>query len=90
MNYNFKFIIGFFVLLYAIITLLFFNFYKELAIKDTKQEAISILSTMTALSSYLDEIQRPIMNELRKKTQGEDNFFDVRVHSSYFIEQYIY
>jgi len=88
-RYNFKFIIGFFIVLYAIITLLFFNFYKELAIKDTKQEAISMLNTINAIRSYVDEIQRPIINDL-KNTHFKENFFDSRILSSSSIAQYIY
>ena len=89
MRYNFKFIIGFFVVLYAIITLLFFNFYKELAIKDTKQEAISMLNTMKAIRSYVDEVQRPIVNDL-KNAHFKEDFFDSRILSSSSITQYIY
>lgn len=88
-KYNFKFIIGFFVLLYAIITLLFFNFYKELAIKDTKQEAISMLNTMKAIRSYVDEVQRPFVNSLNN-AHFEQEFFDSRLLSSSAISQYIY
>jgi len=88
-KYNFKIIIGFFILLYAIITLLFFNFYKELAIKDTKQEAISILNTMKSIRNYVDEIQRPVFNNL-KNDPMEEYVFDSRVLSASAITQYIY
>ena len=88
-RYNFKLIIGFFIVLYAIITLLFFNFYKELAIKDTKQEAISILNTMNTIRNYVDEIQRPMIKDL-KNTHFKENFFDPRILSASFITQYIY
>ncbi len=89
MKYKFKIIIGFFVLLYTIVTLLFFNFYKELAIKDTKQEAISILYTINSIRSYIDKVQRPVLYELMATNEAKD-LFDPRVHSSSFITQYIY
>ncbi|MBL0686599.1 MAG: DUF3365 domain-containing protein [Sulfurospirillum sp.] len=89
MQYNFKFIIGFFVILYAIITLLFFNFYKNLAIKDTKQEAISMLNAIKATRSYVNEIQRPIVENLKIRHLEED-FFDSRILSATSITQYIY
>lgn len=53
MKYSFKVIVALFVILYAVITLLFFNFYRELAMKDAKQEAIFILDTMNAIDLKL-------------------------------------
>ncbi|WP_024954789.1 c-type heme family protein [Sulfurospirillum arcachonense] len=89
MKYNFKLIIGGFVLLYAIITLLFFNFYKDLALKDTRQEAISTLNTMNAIRNYVEEVQRPIVNKWNDE-MGTQREFDSRILSSSYITQYIY
>ncbi|QKF82592.1 c-type heme family protein [Halarcobacter ebronensis] len=90
MKFNFKFIIAIFIVLYAIITLLFFNFYKEIAIKDTRQEAGSMLNSMNAIRTYIEEIQRPMIYNLIEDNQSLDKYFDARILSSTYISQYIY
>ncbi|RXJ69124.1 histidine kinase [Halarcobacter ebronensis] len=90
MKFNFKFIIAVFIVLYAIITLLFFNFYKEIAIKDTRQEAGSMLNSMNAIRDYIDEIQRPMIYNLIEDNQSLDKYFDAKILSSTYISQYIY
>ncbi|RXJ87135.1 DUF3365 domain-containing protein [Arcobacter sp. CECT 8985] len=90
MKFNFRFIISIFILLYAVITLLFFNFYKELAIKDTKKEANSILNNMNAIRTYIEEVQRPMIYKLMGNRETFDKNFDARILSSTYISQYIY
>ncbi len=90
MKYSFKIIISFFIVLYVAVTVLFFNFYKDLAIKDTKQEATSILYTINSIRSYIDEVQRPVLYDLAKSKLDEKEFFDPRLFSSSYITQYIY
>ncbi len=89
-KYNFKIITGLFVVLYAIITLLFFNFYRELALKDARQEAIFILDTMNAIRDYVSEVQRPLIDELKEKKMLVHDFFDPRLLSSTYITREIY
>lgn len=90
MKYNFKIIIGLFVVLYAIITLLFFNFYRELALKDAKQEAIFVLDTMNAIRDYVSVVQRPLIEELKEKNMLVHDFFDPKLVSSSYITREIY
>lgn len=89
-KYNFKIIIGLFVVLYAIITLLFFNFYRELALKDAKQEAIFVLDTMNAIRDYVSVVQRPLIEELKEKNMLVHDFFDPKLVSSSYITREIY
>ncbi len=48
-----------------------------------------MLNTMKAIRSYVDEVQRPIVNDL-KNSHFEEDFFDSRILSSSSITQYIY
>jgi len=90
MKYSFKVIVGLFVLLYAVITLLFFNFYRELAMKDARQEAIFILDTMNAIRDYVSTVQRPLIEELKEKKLLAADFFDPKLLSSSYITREIY
>lgn len=90
MKYSFKVIVALFVVLYAVITLLFFNFYRELALKDARQEAFFVLDTMNAIRDYISLVQRPLIEELKAKKMLVDDFFDPRLLSSSFITREIY
>ena len=90
MKYSFKIIVALFVVLYAVITLLFFNFYRELAMKDARQEAIFILDTMNAIRDYVSVVQRPLIEELKEKKMLAEDFFDPRLLSSSYITREIY
>ncbi|WP_041958980.1 ATP-binding protein [Sulfurospirillum arsenophilum] len=90
MKYSFKVIVALFVILYAVITLLFFNFYRELAMKDAKQEAIFILDTMNAIRDYVSNVQRPLIEELKAKKMLAEDFFDPKLLSSSYITREIY
>lgn len=90
MKYKFRYIVLFFILLYAVVTVLFFNFYKNLAIQDTKQEAISILNTMKALRLYIENTQRPLIYDLKNRDMLDKNFFDPKILSSSYITKHIY
>lgn len=81
---------GLFILLYAVITLLFFNFYRELAMKDARQEAIFVLDTMNAIRDYISTVQRPLIEELKEKHLLAEDFFDPRLLSSSYITREIY
>lgn len=90
LRYNFKIIIGSFVILYGVVTLLFFNFYRELALKDARQEAVFVLDTMNAIRDYVSIIQRPLVEELKEKHGLDPDFFDPRLLSSSYIAREIY
>ncbi|AHJ14080.1 ATP-binding protein [Sulfurospirillum multivorans] len=90
MKYSFKVIVALFVVLYAIITLLFFNFYRELAMKDARQEAFFVLDTMNAIRDYVSLVQRPLIEELKEKKLLVEDFFDPRLLSSSYITREIY
>ncbi|WP_333805403.1 c-type heme family protein [Sulfurospirillum sp.] len=90
MKYSFKIIVALFVVMYSIITLLFFNFYRELAMKDARQEAIFILDTMNAIRDYVSVVQRPLIDELKEKKMLAEDFFDPRLLSSSYITREIY
>ncbi len=90
MKNNFKLIVLFFIVIYAVITMVFFNFYKNLSIQDTKQEAISVLSTMNALRSYIENTQRPLIEKLKAEGKLDENFFDSKILSSSYITKHVY
>lgn len=90
MKYSFKFIVSLLVLLYIIVTILFYSFYKNLAIKDIKQEAISVLNTMNAIRCYIGNVQRPIIDNFKYTNKIDKDFFDPRLLSATFISNYIY
>jgi two-component system, NtrC family, C4-dicarboxylate transport sensor histidine kinase DctB len=89
-KFKFKIVVALFVLLYTIITLLFFNFYRELALKDAKQEAMIVLDTMNAIRDYVSIVQRPLIEELKEKKMLVHDFFDPRLLSSTYIARSIY
>lgn len=90
MKYSFKVVVLFFVLLYAVIAFLFYNFYKNLAIHDTKQEAISILNTTKALRNYIESVQRPLIYQLKAEGRLAMDFFDPKIFSSSYIVKNTY
>ncbi len=90
MKENFKLIILFFTIAYMLVTIVFFNFYKNLSIQDTKQEAISILSTMNALRSYIENTQRPLIEKLKSEGKLDENFFSSKILSSSYITKNVY
>ena len=90
MKYSLKTIIGLFVVLYAILTILFFFFYRELAIKDARQEAFFILDTMNAMRDYIESVQRPLITKLKEENKLDNDFFDSKLLSSSFITEQVY
>ncbi|CUU69775.1 multi-sensor signal transduction histidine kinase [Campylobacter hyointestinalis subsp. hyointestinalis] len=90
MRYNFKFLISLFVVLYIIMTVLVFNFYIGLALKDAKQGALYILDTTNSVRDYISNVQRPVINELKEKKLLNDDFFDPRLMSASYITKEIY
>ena len=64
MKSKFKFIVLLLVVLYAAVTVLVFNFYRDLALKDARQEAFYVLDAMNGVRDYVSTIQRPLIEEL--------------------------
>ncbi len=89
MKFNFRFVVFTFIVLYILLTAFFYNFYKQLAIKDTKNVATSILNSMNAIRTYIETIQRPVIYDLIDAKQSVE-YFDSRLLSSTYISQYIY
>lgn len=90
MKYSLKAIISLFVVFYAILTVLFFFFYRELALKDARQEAVFILDTMNAMRDYIDSVQRPLINKLKEENKLDSDFFDSKLLSSSYITEQVY
>ncbi len=90
MRYNFKIIISFFVVLYCIITILFYSFYRSLAVEDTKQEALSVLNTINALRHYIESTQRPLIDRLKMEGKLDKDFYNSKVLSSSYIAKHTY
>ena len=61
MKSKFKFIVLLLVVLYGAVTFLVFGFYKDLAIKDAKQEAFYVLEAMNGVRDYVSTVQRPLI-----------------------------
>lgn len=89
MKFNFRFVVFAFIVLYILLTAFFYNFYKQLAIKDTKNVATSILNSMNAIRTYIETIQRPVIYDLIDVKESVE-YFDSRLLSSTYISQYIY
>lgn len=89
MKFNFRFVVSLFIVLYMLLTAFFYNFYKQLAIKDTKNVATSILNSMNAIRTYIETIQRPVLYDLIDSKKSS-KYFDSRLLSSTYISQYIY
>jgi len=89
-KYSLKGIISLFVVLYAILTMIFFYFYRELALKDARQEAVFILDTMNAMRDYIDSVQRPLIKKLKEENKLDNDFFDSKLLSSSFITEQVY
>ncbi|MGP1484930.1 MAG: c-type heme family protein [Campylobacter sp.] len=89
-KYRFALIAFVFTALYFVILALFFNFYRELVIKDAKQEAFYVLDTMNAVRDYISNVQHPLVNELKEKGILDQNFSDPRLLSASHITRKIY
>ncbi|NOX14517.1 MAG: DUF3365 domain-containing protein, partial [Epsilonproteobacteria bacterium] len=74
-----KIIAIFLTLLYIIMVLFFYNFYKNLVIKDAKQEVIAILNTTKAIRNYVENVQKPVIYNLKKSGKLYKNFFDPKL-----------
>ncbi|MGG7049009.1 MULTISPECIES: c-type heme family protein [unclassified Campylobacter] len=90
MKYRFALIISIFALLYIVILSMFFAFYRELALKDAKQEALHVLNTMNAVRDYVSNVQRPLIDQLKQSGDLSPEFFDPRLLSSSYITREIY
>ncbi|MFK5881058.1 MAG: DUF3365 domain-containing protein [Sulfurospirillum sp.] len=73
------------ILLYITMVGFFYNFYQHLVIKDAKQEVVNILNTTKTIRSYIENIQKPVIYNLKKKGKLYKDFFDSRIMSSTYI-----
>ena len=87
---NLKIIIGFFILFYIIIASLFYSFYKQLVIEDAKQEVTSILNTTNALRSYIENVQKPVIYELKEDGKLYEDYFNPKILSASYIARNIH
>ena len=90
MKSKFKFIVLLLVVLYAAVTVLVFNFYRDLALKDARQEAFYVLDAMNGVRDYVSTIQRPLIEELKEEGAIDKDLFDPRLMSSSYITRQIY
>lgn len=90
MTYRLKLVILIFALLYVAIIGLFFLFYRELILKDAKQEAFYVLEIMNATRDYVSQTQRPLIDELKSNGKLDPDFFDPRLLSASHITHEIY
>jgi signal transduction histidine kinase len=68
----------------------FYDFYKNLVIKDAKQEVIAILNTTKAIRNYVENIQKPVIYKLKREGKLYKDFFDPKLLSSSYIVRNIY
>ena len=87
---NLKIILLFFIFAYFISTILFYNFYKDLVIQDAKQEVKAILDTTNALRNYVENVQKPVIYQLKKEGKLYDDYFDPKILSSSYIARNIH
>ena len=87
---NLKAVLIFFVFAYLISTALFYSFYKELVIQDAKQEVKAILDTTNALRSYVENVQKPVIYQLKKEGKLYSEYFDPKILSASYIARNIH
>jgi len=87
---NLKIISLFFIFAYFISTVLFYNFYKDLVIQDAEQEVKAILDTTNALRNYVENVQKPVIYQLKKEGKLYDEYFDPKVLSASYIARNIH
>ncbi len=87
---NLKITLLFFLFAYFISTLLFYNMYKELVIQDAKQEVKAILDTTNALRSYVENVQKPVIYQLKKEGKLYDEYFDPKILSASYMARNIH
>lgn len=87
MKFNFKIIVLILICLYTAITILFFSFYKSIAIKDIKQHASYVLNNMNQMRTYIKEYQRPAIYELLKHSKEEDYFDPTLLSANYMLNE---
>ena len=75
----------FLTVVYILMVGFFYNFYQHLVIKDAKQEVVNILNTTKAIRKYVENIQKPVIYDLKKRGELYKDFFDPRILSSTFI-----
>ena len=68
----------------------FYNFYQHLVIKDAKQEVVNILNTTNTIRNHIENIQKPVIYNLKKEGKLYKDFFDSRILSSTYIVQAIH
>ena len=71
-------------------TVLVFNFYRDLALKDARQEAFYVLDAINGVRDYVSTIQRPLIEELKEEGAIDKDLFDPRLMSSSYITRQIY
>ena len=64
---NLKISAIFLVVLYIVMVGFFYNFYQHLVLKDAKHEAVGILNTTRTIRSYVENVQKPVIYNLKKK-----------------------
>jgi len=87
---NLKIVLIFFIFAYFVSTALFYSFYKELVIQDAEQEVRSILDTTNALRNYIENVQKPVIYQLKKEGKLYDEYFDPKILSSSYIARNIH
>ncbi len=75
----------FLIVVYILMVGFFYNFYHHLVIKDAKQEVVNVLNTTKAIRKYVENIQKPVIYNLKKEKELYEDFFDPRILSSTFI-----
>ena len=75
----------FLIVVYILMVGFFYNFYQHLVIKDAKQEVVNVLNTTKAIRKYVENIQKPVIYNLKKRGELYKDFFDPRILSSTFI-----
>ena len=87
---NLKVVFIFFIFAYLVSTALFYSFYKELVIQDAKREVKAILDTTNALRSYVENVQKPVIYQLKKEGKLYNEYFDPKILSSSYIARNIH
>lgn len=68
----------------------FYNFYQHLVIKDAKQEVVNILNTTKTIRKYIEDVQKPVIYNLKKGGKLYKDFFDSKIMSSTYIVKTIH
>lgn len=79
-----------FILLFAIVTSIFYNQHKKTVLIESNKQIDMILKTNKALHHYVENIQKPVIYQLKEEEKLYQDFFDPKLLSFTYIARNIH